>query len=600
MALALVVGLIGVPVAVTIGSAGPAAAASTTCGSVLVNGNGWMGGNGVDVHSNIPDMETGKSCANNGNELYNLSANPPQWGYGWQCVELVERLYVSKGWSSTMYLTDGLAKNMYTDAANGKFGSGIVAHANGSGYTPVPGDVIVHSNGTYGHVAVVSLVSGHTITAVDQNRSYTGWETYAWDPTTGTASMSGVTISGFVHATANTYTNGSGSGGGTNSMPSGPWAFETSDGNSSSVAGQLGNYATNVGNPVTAIDYQGNRHVFYSDATDGTLRHMYYDNAWHVENLDGSTSDVMGGAIAAITATVNGVNTIQVFYYDTSKGTLRHAYYDTSWHFETLDSGGGDVLGGAIAARAFGSTIQVFYHDTTSGTLRHAYWDSNGWHFETLDGGSDGNMGGAIAATVDSNGTLQVFYQDATDGTLHHLYYDTSWHFETFDGSSSSVGGNVGNMGGAIAVTTATISDTGSGNTIQVFYQDATDGTLRHAYYDTSWHFDIIDGSSGSIMHQTTGTNNTNVGEAVSALAYYNTLQVFYYDATNHYLWHVYFDSSWHFEALDGASGSVAGQNGTYDSSVGNPVTAYEDTNGLMQVFYYGSADNTLRHAWWS
>lgn len=188
------------------------AMASTPCGQVLINASKWLGGQGVDVHFNGVYMNTGNECNPDG-EVYNLNANPPQYGFGWVCVELVNRLYVTRGWSTRLTIpatyngqaTNYGAKWLYTLAAAGYYPN-LVAHANGSNYKSVPGDMIVHSNGTYGHVTVVDHISGNTLYAVDQNRSANGWESYTYNSSTGAVSMSGVTISGYVHSTKNTIT----------------------------------------------------------------------------------------------------------------------------------------------------------------------------------------------------------------------------------------------------------------------------------------------------------------------------------------------------------------------------------------------------------
>ena len=52
-----------VPVAIAVVPASPAGAvAPGACGSVLVSGGSWLGGGGVDVHSNGSDEGTGVSC----------------------------------------------------------------------------------------------------------------------------------------------------------------------------------------------------------------------------------------------------------------------------------------------------------------------------------------------------------------------------------------------------------------------------------------------------------------------------------------------------------------------------------------------------------
>ena len=182
-----------------------ASAGKATCGEVLVAGGGWLGGTGVDVRSNGDRQTTGTGCANNDQQVYNLEANPPIFGYGWQCVELVNRLYATKGWFPKLWLGDDTnhgAKWLYTYAERGKY-AGLSAHANGSGYKPVPGDMIVHSNGTFGHVSIVDRVAGETLYAVEQNNSLTGWATYAYDPKTGKVSRDGATVSGYIHAAKN-------------------------------------------------------------------------------------------------------------------------------------------------------------------------------------------------------------------------------------------------------------------------------------------------------------------------------------------------------------------------------------------------------------
>lgn len=183
-----------------------AAANPYACGHVTVAGTSWLGGQGVDVHSNGEFQTKGTSCAFDNKAVFNLNANPPAFGYGWQCFELVNRLYAARGWFPRLWLgaeANDAAKWLYVHAQRGDY-AGLTGHANGSGYKPVPGDVVVHSNGKYGHVAVVDRIEGRTLHAVEQNNSVAGRATYAYDPVTGAVSKAGITISGYVHAAKNT------------------------------------------------------------------------------------------------------------------------------------------------------------------------------------------------------------------------------------------------------------------------------------------------------------------------------------------------------------------------------------------------------------
>src|SRR3954469_25697707 len=65
------------------------AAAASACDEILVAGAAWMGGIGVDIRSNGPYTGTEGSCRP---MVTDLAGPLPQWGFGWQCVELVNRL----------------------------------------------------------------------------------------------------------------------------------------------------------------------------------------------------------------------------------------------------------------------------------------------------------------------------------------------------------------------------------------------------------------------------------------------------------------------------------------------------------------------------
>ena len=127
----------------------PAPAEAATCSAVEVAAGSWLGGAGVLVHSNGADQGTGSSCAG-------LStANPSvQEGYGWQCVELAARLYAVKGWGR-VFADGGAAAGSFRYGAEyiPEGSPGLSFHRNGSGYLPVPGDLIIESYpGGWGHV----------------------------------------------------------------------------------------------------------------------------------------------------------------------------------------------------------------------------------------------------------------------------------------------------------------------------------------------------------------------------------------------------------------------------------------------------------------
>src|SRR5215469_14069798 len=69
-------------------SRGPAG----SCGNVLLAGSAWLGGQGVNVKSNGYHQGSGVSCGGT-NHVHGVTT-----GSEWQCTELVNRLYVTRGW----------------------------------------------------------------------------------------------------------------------------------------------------------------------------------------------------------------------------------------------------------------------------------------------------------------------------------------------------------------------------------------------------------------------------------------------------------------------------------------------------------------------
>ncbi|MFJ6901788.1 hypothetical protein [Streptomyces hokutonensis] len=379
-----------------------------------------------------------------------------------------------------------------------------------------------------------------------------------------------------------------------------PWYFENLDGDQGSVGGH--NY--DLGQSPAAVEYNSTLQTFYNDASNGYLRHAWSDSSgWHSEVLDGA-----GGANGRLTANLGGTptvtvynNTLQVFYYDVTHHGLRHAWSDsTGWHFESLDGSDSTIAGHYssdvgktpnVVATPDGR-LQVVYYDQTNGNLRHAYSDATGWHFENLDGdpGSLGHLDSNLGTDPTSavfNGRLHLFYRDIGNGNLRHAWDDptTGWHFETLDGDAGSTAGLNADTG---STPTAVVY----GSTLQLFYYDNTNGNLRHAWDDgtVGWHFENLEGDSGSVSNYV-----STVGLMPTATVLNGNLQVFYYEAQDGgRLRHAFNDATgWHFENLDG----LGGQTGRYIANEGlDPVAI--PYGGHVQLLYYDGTNGNLRHVW--
>ena len=171
---------------VTTSGSGRGAGSWQPFGTVIVAGAEWLGGAGVDVKSN-----GGVGC-------YNSCLTSSGFGIAYQCVELVQRLIATKNWSPKIW---GDAYQLYDNASLQHFDK----HANGSGYVPVPGDIIVWHGGYggYGHVAVVEWIADGRVGWVEQNSSASG-RSSGVIAANGTLGSNGALVpTGILHAKAN-------------------------------------------------------------------------------------------------------------------------------------------------------------------------------------------------------------------------------------------------------------------------------------------------------------------------------------------------------------------------------------------------------------
>ncbi len=378
--------------------------------------------------------------------------------------------------------------------------------------------------------------------------------------------------------------------------PTGPgWSFETLDGGGGTCID------VNVGAYNAVLIFNGQPHVWYYDATGGNLRHGWWNGtAWQFETLDGVPGP--NGRIDSNVGTFNAVLIFNgqphVWYVDNTGGNLRHGWWNgTAWQFETLDGVPGpngridSIVGAYSAALIYGGQPHVWYYDDTGGNLRHGWWNGTAWQFETLDGvlGPNGRIDGivgAYSAALIYGGQPHVWYYALTGNNLRHGWWDgTAWQFETLDGALGPNGRIEGNVGWYSTV----LIYNGQPH---VWYYDDTGGNLRHGWWNgTAWQFETLDGVLGP-----NGRIGGIVGMDNAAIIYGGLPHVWYYDLTNGYLRHSWWNgTAWQFETLDGNGGTNGRINGIVGSF--NAVLLY---GGKPHVWYYDFFGGNLRHGWWN
>lgn len=167
--------------------------------SMVLPGPDWLSGGGVDVMasgdgSNMCISKPGAPATSF------CPANTTHTGTKWVCVELVSRLYLTKGWITTRWQGSGNTLKNYVPA-------GLTLQNNGSISYVNPGDVVTYNNinNTDGHAAIVDSFAGNTANIINQNGSLNSTATISSGSlsnanATFSASWSGFTVQAIIHA----------------------------------------------------------------------------------------------------------------------------------------------------------------------------------------------------------------------------------------------------------------------------------------------------------------------------------------------------------------------------------------------------------------
>jgi surface antigen len=153
--------------------------AMPACGTALASFDGDT------AHSNGSYTGTGTSCAGTGT-----------YGYQYQCVELVMRHFTRK-WGLHWY---GNAKDLLNNAPR----ASVDVYKNGDhAHPPKPGDMLVWTNGTYGHVALITAVRSNAVDIIEQNVAGNGKATLGYNGSSIAARWTNWVPAGWAHAKAN-------------------------------------------------------------------------------------------------------------------------------------------------------------------------------------------------------------------------------------------------------------------------------------------------------------------------------------------------------------------------------------------------------------
>jgi len=442
-------------------------------GAVMVPASAWFGGHGVNVVSNgFAD---------------NLSGH-------WQCVELVNRFVTSEHFGPVIY---GNANQLYQDAPATYYDH----HPNGSGYIPVPGDIITLGAGTtYGHVVVVDQVVGSTVYVLEQNASASGRNAISLSGST-LGTEYGLRVIGVLHARANR----------TAAPPPVSTPPTTTPPTTSGQTGPIGDLGfiklENTGSGAVEVHLDslqnGGLHRsgdFVSDFSPG-------DAGNGIWQLFGS---VNGAPELGFIKLRNTGGSVEVHWDTLQNGTYKRAGDYTS-DFSPGDAGNGSwdlfdasngvpVLGFVKVSNTGSGTVEAHWDTLQNGTYKRAGDRSS--DFSTADGANGvwqmfGSANGApelgFIKLQNTAGTVEVHW-DTIQGASFQRVGDFTSDFSPADSANGSWN-LYGSVNGAPELGFTKLRNTGSG-TIEG-HSDALQGSSYTRTADYASDFGAGDASNG-------------------------------------------------------------------------------------------------------
>lgn len=517
-----------------------ASAQNEPWGSVLVPGGNWLQGHGVNVYWN--GTPTCNTTYVGGNSYTTYNGTSYYTGLEYQCVELPQRLYTTMGWYLGSWGDN--AYQFYTRPV-----SGMVTHANGSGYIPVPGDLVVWgsiSSDPNGHIAVVNFVDDQYVYVCEENACNYGTSALSRSGTGGSYfdRTDGVLVgdcSGCVHYPGNTFTN----------------------------------FSNPHINPCTARTSDGRQEVFAIN-TSGVLEHIYQtaaNSGWSGWTTFGTTTWSQD-SIPAVG--VNSDGRLEVFLIGLN-GEVYHMYQltpgssaSTNWSgFSVLQSSFISQIAKVGLGKWANGALDLFVTGT-DGVLYETHQSGSSWTSWATLGGSWG-ASTDIATANEKDGREEVFMV-GFNGQLYHNW-QTAANSTTWNGWAS--------LGGAVSPTVRTAAGANADGHLEVFIL-GTDGVAYHQWENGA--------NNPTAWSGWTGFGGSWEGDAKAAVGHDQNgdLEVFLIGHTGN-MYHNY------QTAPSGGWAGWVSLGGSFTQSV-RPCVG-NDQNGIMEIFLTGPSGD-MQHAW--
>ena len=299
--------------------------------------------------------------------------------------------------------------------------------------------------------------------------------------------------------------------------------------------------------------------------TDGAV-----DHDWYQPTSGWSGPASVGGTPTSEPSTVNTVaGTVDSFWKGTD-GNLWHAFTTGGAWNAPVNLGYGPLGSAPVAIGQANGTINVFWRGTNDDHLWMAQYTAGvGWSSTPVSLGGDIAANTVPAPVSSVAGTTDVFFK-GTDGNLWHTYTDN--YGKTWS-TATSLG--YGTLGSSPAATGH------ADGSIDVFWRGTNDDHLWLAHYTAGVGWSSSPQNLGGDIQANT------VPAPVTSRDY--TTDVFF-EGTDGALWHA-FSNDYGVQWNGPVSLGMA--------TISQPFAAGQ-TNGTVDVFWKGTADNHIWHAFYT
>ena len=186
-----------------------------------------------------------------------------------------------------------------------------------------------------------------------------------------------------------------------------------------------------------ALDSNDNPHISYLHPLYGWLKYAFYEGGWKIEYVGDSSN-----------YTSLALNSADNPYISYDYGyELKYARYGWSlnppqkfWLRSTVISSSSKI--GEYNSIALDSSnnphISYYHRFDDGGSLLYSHYYDGSWHYKDIDSGGD--VGQYTSLALDSSENPHISYYDAGNRELKYSYFDGVWHTELVDDSSGDVG----------------------------------------------------------------------------------------------------------------------------------------------------------------